>query len=268
MDYSELTLRNKGYISPEGQARIRNTRVLIAGCGIGSTFAETAIRLGYEKIVLVDHDTISLHNLNRQNFTYADIDTPKIEALTRRLKAINPNAQIEAIRDKVTPENAASFVTKVDFIFDTIDFLDLPGLVALHDACHAQNKPLLTAINAGFGAAGFYFPAKKKCTLRDLFELPAEGPIEGFSYAERYGNFVRKIAHLVDPAVIEQFQRTLKLLSEGKPCPAPQVAPGASCVAALAGTVAARLAEGLPVTEAPDMLMINMSEITTRKLGV
>ena len=49
-------------------------------------------------------------------------------------------------------------VARADLVFDTIDFLDLPGLVALHDACHAQNKALITAVSAGFGAVGFYFP--------------------------------------------------------------------------------------------------------------
>lgn len=267
MEYSQLVLRNAGYISPAAQERIRKTRVLVAGCGIGSTFAETAIRMGYENIVLVDDDTISEHNLNRQNFTNEDIGTNKVDAIAKRMRAINPNANIKPVCAKVTVENAEDLVKDVDLIFDTIDFLDLSGLMSLHDACNKHNKALITAINAGYGAAGFYFPAKnKKSTLRDLFGLPAEGSLEDFSYGEIYGAFVAKIAPHLDPMVVEQFFKIIKLLSEGKPCPAPQVAPGASCVAALAGTAAARIAEGLPVTEAPDMLLINMSELTSRKV--
>ena len=267
MSYTDLTLRNIGYITPETQEKIRSTRVLIAGCGVGSVFAEAAVRLGYEQFVLVDHDTIDLHNLNRQNFTAEDIGSYKVDALAKRLRAINPEAKIETIRDKVTVANAPVIVRKADLIFDTIDFLDLPGLVALHDACDAQNKALLTALNAGFGAVGFYFPAhNKKCTIRDLVGLPRTGSVEGISYGERYVAFVQKIAHLLDPTVIEQFSKVIKLLSEGKPCPASQVSPGVAAVAALAGTVAARIAAGLPVAEAPEILLINMVEITTRKL--
>jgi molybdopterin-synthase adenylyltransferase len=264
MNYTDLTLRNFGYIPPAAQKKIKNMRLLIAGCGVGSVFAETAIRLGFTKIVLIDPDIIEPHNLNRQNFTAKDIGTPKVKALAHRLKAINPAAEIEIILDKVTVQNASDIVAKADFIFDTIDFLDLPGLVALHDACAVQKKKLMTAINAGFGAVGFYFPEGCKCTIRDLFELPRSGSVEGISYAERYIAFVRKIQHHLDPVVVEQFFQVINLLKEGKPCPASQVAPGVASVAALAGTVAARVAGGLTVAEAPSMLMINMSDITTK----
>lgn len=266
MKYEELILRNAGYISPPAQQKIRNTRLLIAGCGIGSSFAESAVRMGYEKLILVDHDTVDAHNLNRQAYVESDIKKLKVESLARRLKDINPNVQVEQIAEKVSPENAIAITQKADVVFDTIDFLDLPGLVALHDACAEQKKHLITAINAGYGAAGLYFPENRRCTIRDLFELP-EGSLEGISYAERYGNFVKKIAHLMDPMVVEQFFKIMVLLSEGKPCPAPQVSPGAAAVAALAGTVAVRIAEGLPIAEAPDLLMINMSEIVTRKIS-
>jgi molybdopterin-synthase adenylyltransferase len=55
--YEELVLRNQGYIGAELQARIRKTRLLIAGCGVGSTVAETAIRTGFETITLADADS-------------------------------------------------------------------------------------------------------------------------------------------------------------------------------------------------------------------
>jgi molybdopterin/thiamine biosynthesis adenylyltransferase len=268
MLYTDLTLRNIGYISPDTQKRIKDTKLLIAGCGVGSVFAETAVRLGFKHLILIDPDMIEPHNLNRQNFTAGDINTPKVEALAKRLRAIYPDVKIEAIFDKVTVENASEIVAKADFIFDTIDFLDLPGLVALHDACHHQKKKLMTAINAGFGAVGFYFPEKGKCTIRDLFDLPRTGSVAGISYAERYIAFVKKIERHLDPMVVEQFFQVINLLKEGKPCPASQVAPGVACVAALAGTVAARVAGGLPVAHAPDMLMINMSDITTKALRI
>jgi len=261
MDYDSLVLRNAGYISDHAQARMRDTRVLIAGCGMGSVFAETAVRLEYEKLVLVDHDVVDSHNLNRQNFTAADVGVHKVDALAKRLLGINPSSEITIIREKISIHNADDIVSKSDLVFDTIDFLDLPGLVALHDACFTQNKKLLTAVNAGFGVAGLYFPEIKKCTIRDLFDLPQSGSVEGCSYGEKYAGFVQKIAHRLDPVVVEQFAKILKFLSEGKPCPAPQVAPGIACVAALAGTIAVRIAEDQPILEAPEMLIISMTNL-------
>jgi molybdopterin/thiamine biosynthesis adenylyltransferase len=259
MDYSALISRNAGYVTPAAQERIRNTVVLIAGCGIGSGFAETAIRLGYRRLILVDHDVIEPHNLNRQNYTASDVGRHKVDALKARLLAINPDADVDAICDKVTTDNAYDFVARSDLVFDTIDFLDMPGLVALHDASHEQKKPLVTAVNAGYGAAGFYFSQKTKYTIRDLFDLPRQGSVEGISYADKFAAFIVKISDQLDPLVVTQFFRIVKLMGEGRPCPAPQVSPGGACVAALAGTVAVRIAEELPIREAPDMLMINMS---------
>jgi molybdopterin/thiamine biosynthesis adenylyltransferase len=259
MDYSALILRNAGYVSPAAQERIRKTVLLIAGCGIGSGFAEAAIRLGYRRLILVDHDVIETHNLNRQNYLASDVGRHKVEALKARLLAINPDAEVDAVCDKVTPDNAGSFVARSDLVFDTIDFIDMPGLVALHDASHEQKKPLITAVNAGYGAAAFYFPQTKDYTIRDLFDLPRQGSVVGISYADKFAAFIEKISDQLDPLVVQQFFRIVKLMGEGKPCPAPQVSPGGACVAALAGTVAVRIAEGLPIREAPDMLMINIS---------
>jgi molybdopterin/thiamine biosynthesis adenylyltransferase len=259
MDYGTLVLRNAGYVSPAAQERIRGTVVLVAGCGIGSGFAETAIRLGYRKLILVDHDVIESHNLNRQNYAASDVGRHKVKALKERLLAINPDAEVEAVCDKVTPDNAESFVARSDLVFDTIDFLDMPGLVALHDASNKRSKPLVTAVNAGFGAAAFYFPRKTKYTIRDLFDLPRQGSVEGISYAAKFAAFIETISDQLDPLVVKQFFRIVKLMDEGKPCPAPQVSPGGACVAALAGTIAVRIAEELPIREAPEMLMVNVS---------
>ena len=124
---------------------IRKTRLLIAGCGIGSTIAEACVRLGFEHLTLIDKDQVEAHNLNRQDFTAADIGTQKVDALARRLLSINPSASIRAINEWVTPQNAAGFVSEADIVLDTIDFLSLEGIVALHDAGHAQSKPIIAA---------------------------------------------------------------------------------------------------------------------------
>ena len=100
-NYKDFTKRNEGYIPPSVQNKIENTRLLIAGCGIGSTIAEAAIRLGFQKITLVDGDIIELHNLNRQDYSYSDVNKPKVIALQNRLLAINPEATIEIVSSRL-----------------------------------------------------------------------------------------------------------------------------------------------------------------------
>ena len=86
--------RNRIYISAGQQERIRSYRVFIGGAGIGSLVAECALRLGFERITVVDMDSVEESNLNRQNYTYMDIGLSKTEAIGDRLRAINPDADI------------------------------------------------------------------------------------------------------------------------------------------------------------------------------
>ncbi|MGD2083530.1 MAG: ThiF family adenylyltransferase, partial [Chromatiales bacterium] len=120
LDYQTLTLRNRGYVTPQVQEKIRSTRLLIAGCGIGSSFAETAVRLGFQHLTLVDGDVVDGHNLNRQDFTAADIGRPKAQALADRLRAINPTLSVQAIPANLDAHNTGEIVADADLVFDTI----------------------------------------------------------------------------------------------------------------------------------------------------
>jgi tRNA A37 threonylcarbamoyladenosine dehydratase len=65
--------RNFLYISESNQEKIKNFRILIGGCGLGSVIAECALRLGFENLTVIDGDKVELSNLNRQNYTQKDI---------------------------------------------------------------------------------------------------------------------------------------------------------------------------------------------------
>lgn len=156
--YEELYLRNEGYVSGELQSRIRATRVLIAGCGIGSTIAEAALRLGFEYLTLADGDTVELHNLNRQAYEGADAGKLKAEALAARLLRINPEARITTHADWITEDNVSKLVAGADLVFDTIDFLDLKTICDLHDEAYRQKTPIISAVSAGWGLPPFIFP--------------------------------------------------------------------------------------------------------------
>ncbi len=257
--YKELTLRNEGYIDEDLQAKIRNTRLLVAGCGVGSTIAETAVRTGFDKITLADADTVEAHNLNRQCFTANDIGTPKVEALAKRLEAVNPSARITPFNEWITAENASRLVAEADLILDTIDFLDLSAITALHDACRRQGKPIISGVSAGFGAVVIYFPPNGETSWRSVFELPAEGPVNNLSYVERFGNKIGKLKGVLEPSVVTAMGRALEVMEDGTPCPAPHVSAGAAVVGALAVTVAVRVLSGRPVTKAPRMIVADLN---------
>lgn len=259
--YDSFVLRNRGYIPDDLQKKIHNTRVLLAGCGLGSPIAEALLRTGFTRLLLVDHDTIAPHNLNRQNFTAADIGRRKVEALADRLRAIFPAAEIETMADRVRLENARAIVERVDLILDTIDFLSLPDLVSLHDAARESGKPLLSCLTAGWGAAALYFPPGNPCTARRLFGLPDRGPVTGASYVERFAGIMKALAGRLNPAITAVMAEALTVMEDGTPCPASQVAAGGAAVAALAATLAVRVVGGQPVAVAPRIHLVDLDRL-------
>jgi len=235
MKYETLTLRNSGYIDSETQEKIKNTRLLIAGCGVGSTIAEAALRMGFINLILLDGDTIEAHNLNRQAYQYSDIGLSKSEQLGKRLKSIYPEANITIYNEFLNKHNVSEIVSKSDIILDTIDFLDLSAITYLHDEAFFQKKPVITAASAGWGAVAIYFGFENRSNsgFRDMFELPKIGSVDHCSYLEHFGNFLRSIEHLLDESIIKAMEKTFYIMKDGKPCPAPHLSVGSFTVAAL-----------------------------------
>lgn len=256
--YDELVSRNNGYISNDIQAKMRETRLLIAGCGIGSSLAVCAARMGFEKFVLVDGDTVDRHNLNRQFYGLADVGKPKVLALADEIKRINPNACTQQINAYLTSENTIDIVAKSDIVFDTVDFLDLPGILLLHSSAARLHKPIFTALSVGFGALVWYFPADAQISLQDIIAPDAALASEGgkqATYANVFASFVERIAPYLDAEVVQQIGTVLKLMEDGKPCPASQVAVGSFAIGAMAMSMIHDLIAGNPLPAAPKLII-------------
>ena len=260
--YQDLISRNRGYIDSATQVKIAQTRVLIAGCGIGSQVAEAAVRIGFQKFILVDGDRVEVHNLNRQFFFAAQVGQDKVAALRENIMRINPSAEVETRKELLTTANAAEIVKGTDLIFDTIDFLDLNGIVALHDQAHCQKKILVSSFSVGFGAAVICFPpdSRDHAWIREIFGLPLKGDIGSASYSERYQKLFTALASGLDPSVLGVMQKVFSEIADGHACPAPQIAPGAHAVAAICVTTAVRLLEGNRLTLGPQMIVLNLLE--------
>ena len=258
--YAQLFQRNQGYISDELQQKIRTTKLLIAGCGVGSAFAEAAVRMGFEQITLIDGDTVAISNLNRQTFTYADVGAPKVMALANRLRAINPNASIKEHNAWITVDNATAFVDDCDLIFDTIDFLDMVAITAVHDAANRLKKPIISSLSAGWGAMACYFPPTDSdvCMFRKVFGLPDYGSVQNNSYVKHFAKVSEKLAETLEPEVVKALSKALEVMEDGTPCPASHVSAGSFGVAALSVTVAARIINGEKVIAFPEMIVTNM----------
>lgn len=261
--YDELFLRNEGYVPKELQQKIRQERLLIAGCGIGSTIAEAAVRLGHEHLTLADGDVVEIHNLNRQAYDYADAGKKKVTALAERLRRVNPHVELIEHADWITNGNVAGLVSGCDFIFDTIDFLDISAIVALHDEAQRQRKPIISAVSAGWGAVALYFPPTDEpvTTFRKIFNLPAEGPVANESYVGHFAPLIERLKDRLDPEIVSAMAKALTVMEDGTPCPAPHVSAGSYAVASLCVTLLSRILRNEPVVAAPHMIVVNMKTL-------
>lgn len=105
---------------------LASTRIIIFGVGgVGSWCAESLIRTGIGHLTIVDADSVSITNINRQLMaTTKTVGRPKVEVLRERLLDINPHADITAIQAVFDSEHAADFhLGDYDFVIDCIDSL-------------------------------------------------------------------------------------------------------------------------------------------------
>jgi molybdopterin/thiamine biosynthesis adenylyltransferase len=269
-NYDEFTKRNSGYITAPVQDKIRNARVLFAGCGLGSGPVICAARSGFQNFVLIDGDTVDAHNLNRQFFDFDDVGTPKVEALKKHILRINPEAKVEAHVAMLDKENAAGLVSQVDLIFDTIDFVDLEAVLALHGNAAAQGKPIFTALNIGFGAGVLYFPPHSGNSLpeilrRDVEAAAAEGNL---NYTAVFGRVMARIGAHLDQLVREEVAKALTIMEDGTACPASQIAVGSFSVAALAMAMMHDMLAGLEVPASPHMVVHSFRNHMTKLVNI
>lgn len=137
-----LVLRQVG---GPGQARIRSSRVLVVGAGgLGSPLALYLAAAGAGTIGLIDDDTVSLSNLQRQIlFSTGDVGRAKVEAGAAALGALNPGVVVETHALRLTARNAAALFAGYDIIADGSDNFETRFLV--NDAAFAARKTLVSA---------------------------------------------------------------------------------------------------------------------------
>ena len=107
--------------------RFSELRIIVFGLGgVGSWCVESLVRTGFEHFTLVDYDTISETNINRQlPATTKTVGKLKTEVLRERFLEINPNVQIEIRSEAYQPDNSDSFnLADYDVIIDCIDSMN------------------------------------------------------------------------------------------------------------------------------------------------
>lgn len=130
--------------------KLSDSRIAVFGIGgVGSYTVEALARCGVGHFLLIDNDTVSISNINRQIHALTDtVGQYKTKVMARRIEAINPQAVVDTIEDFYLPENRDKFfVGKLDYIVDAIDTVTAKlDLVVQSDERHI---PIISSMGAG-----------------------------------------------------------------------------------------------------------------------
>ena len=128
-----------------GQQKLKAARVLVIGAGgLGAPVLQYLAAAGIGTLGIVDDDTVSLSNLQRQVIHDTEkLGEPKVASAAEAIARLNPNVTVEPHPTRIAGHNAMALVSAYDVVVDGTDNFDTRYLVS--DACFFARKPLVTA---------------------------------------------------------------------------------------------------------------------------
>lgn len=171
-DYSAAFSRNIGWVTEAEQQTLRSRRIAIAGMGgVGGVHLLTLARFGIGAFSIADFDRFDIVNFNRQaGAMMSTLGEPKVEALARMARDINPLVDLRCFPDGVGEDSLDAFLEDVDLYVDGLDFFAFAARRAVFAACHRRGIPAVTAAPLGMGAAVLVF-APDSMSFEDYFGL-------------------------------------------------------------------------------------------------
>lgn len=167
----------------EGQEKLKKAKVFLAGAGgLGSPAAYYLAAAGVGTIVIADHDTVDLSNLNRQILHWEEnIGKKKVDSAAAKLGKLNTAIKIETVAETIDTSNVSELVGDADVIVDAMD--NLPTRYLLNRTAQQKGIPFIHGAVHGFeGRAMTVLPGKSAC-LNCLYhgaEVPeAKFPVIG-----------------------------------------------------------------------------------------
>lgn len=137
-------------LGDDNMNKLKNATVAVFGLGgVGGYVVEALARSGIGGLELVDHDTVSLTNINRQILaTHATLGMGKAEAAKNRVLDINPDIRATAKTVFFCPDTAADFdFSRYSYVVDAID--TVTGKLALVTAAQAAGVPIISCMGTG-----------------------------------------------------------------------------------------------------------------------
>jgi molybdopterin-synthase adenylyltransferase len=159
-----------------GQNRLKASSALVVGAGgLGAPLLMYLAAAGVGRIGIVDHDIVSLSNLQRQVIHATErVGMLKTASAAEQIAAINPHVVVEQHPFRLTTENALDLISRYDVVADGCD--NFPTRFLVSDACYFAGKPLVSAAVGQFdGQMSTFRPYENqnptyRCFIGDLLE--------------------------------------------------------------------------------------------------
>lgn len=142
--------RTRILVGSDAIDKLGRSRVAVFGVGgVGGYVCEALVRSGVGAFDLVDMDTVSLTNLNRQIIaTHSTIGKLKVDVMKERMLDINPDCDIRTYPCFFLPENADDFpFAEYDYVIDAVDTVTAKLEIIMR--CKALGIPVISAMGAG-----------------------------------------------------------------------------------------------------------------------
>ena len=142
--------RTERLLGQTAMEKLANARVAVFGIGgVGGHVTEALARSGISHLDLIDNDTVSLTNINRQIIAlHSTIGRPKVEVMKERIMDINPNADVRAFQCFFLPEAQNQFdFSQYDYVIDAVD--TVTAKIALITKAKATGTPIICSMGAG-----------------------------------------------------------------------------------------------------------------------
>ncbi|MCM3669955.1 tRNA threonylcarbamoyladenosine dehydratase [Mesobacillus maritimus] len=141
--------RNELAIGTEGLEIMKNSTVAVLGIGgVGSFAAEALARSGVGRLILVDKDDVDITNVNRQLIALlSTVGRPKVELMEERIRDINPDCEVIALKMFYTEETYEQFFSYgIDFVVDASDTIAYK--IHLAKECMKREIPIIASMGA------------------------------------------------------------------------------------------------------------------------
>lgn len=245
-------VRNRIYLNEEEQLLIKDCPIILAGSGIGSVIAECALRLGFEKMTIVDFDHVELSNLNRQNYTEEDLASTKVNAIKNRLLSINKNAKITIHNSQIISTNIEELVANHQIAINALDFTSQTPL-EFDRICQEQNIHVLHPYNVGWG--GLVTVISPSGPALDILKKPEEDftELNVIDYLVGYMQFWGEPQPWLEETV-ERYK------NETESLPPPQLSVGSWMVASMCTHLLFNICTGKHFKKFPEFYLNTMME--------